>query len=476
MRGVTILSQPEKIVPMKGLDASFLYLEELGTPMHVGSLMLLDTKALSAAGHHGDFASILHKHLAARLPKAAVLRRVLDPAVLSHPSWREVEAVDLKRHIVTRRLRAPGTEAALLRLVAELHAEPLPRDRPLWRFVVIEGLRSGLVALYAQIHHALIDGQGGMALAKLLLDVDPKTGEQLRLAALAESKPKAVKPVAKRSALKALGQMLQSLPDWIERVGETAEQVLQLGQSLRDAIRIAPRTPFNVQIGPKRAFAHTWIALAEVKQVARALDASINDIVMAMAGTALREWLLAEHQLPSKSLIAAMPVSLRGAGDTAIENQVSMMQCTLHTEAADPIQRLRLIQKDTLASKRTVSLLRDWMPTNYPGFAAPIWVSGLSRLWARGKLAERLPPLANLVISNVPGPPFTLFLAGARLVATIPVSIVTHGLALNITLHSYDGRLDIGIISARDVVAKPDRLAQLMIEAFAALRLRALLA
>ena len=165
------------------------------------------------------------------------------------------------------------------------------------------------------------------------------------------------------------------------------------------------------------------------------------------------------QQLPKQSLIAAMPVSLRESGNTDSNNQISMVQCSLATDIADPLTRLQTIKASTAQIKKRVATFKNMIPTDFPGLAAPIWASGLSRIWASGRVAEKLPPLANVIISNVPGPPIPLYLAGAKLRHYYPVSIVTHGLALNITVQTYAGSLEFGITACGDIVRKPEQLA-----------------
>jgi diacylglycerol O-acyltransferase / wax synthase len=186
-------------------------------------------------------------------------------------------------------------------------------------------------------------------------------------------------------------------------------------------------------------------------------------VVMAMCGGALREMLKKTRQLPRQSLIAAMPVSLRESGNTDANNQVSMVQCSLATDIADPRERLLTIRASTAQIKQRVANFKNLIPTDFPGLAAPIWASGLSRLWALGRVAEKLPPLANVAISNVPGPPVPLYLAGAKLRHYYPVSIVTHGLALNITVQSYAGALEFGLTACADIVRKPEALAAALV-------------
>jgi len=467
---------PKRLRPLSGLDAGFLYLEAAGTPMHVGSVMLLQRppRPLSVIqGLRGsvrrktyDFHRALVAHMRERLPRAAALRRVLldAPLDLGHPMWSEAATVDLDKHITTRRLSEPGTLAQLWRLVADLHAETLPRDRPLWLFVVIEGLASGELALYSKVHHAVLDGQGGVALAQALLDVHPT--KPVRASARADDEPASRRPsqrdlasVAARASVQQFAKLVRALPATLKFAAGAAASFGSIVGRLRDSVMIAPRTLFNAQVGPRRSFAVASLPLDEVKRVARHFNVSLNDVLMALCAGALREYLLRRKALPKQALIAAMPISLRASGDTAVNNQVSMVQCALPTHLADPVERLRTIAAATGQIKNQVAAFRGLIPTDFPGLAAPIWASGLSRLWARGHIAERLPPLANLAISNVPGPPMPLYLAGAKVLHHYPMSIVTHGLGLNITVNSYAGQLEFGLIACRDIAPKLDSIA-----------------
>jgi len=470
---------PKRLRALSGLDAAFLYLEAAGTPMHVGSVMLLQPPGRSLSAIHGprgtwaparrrryDFHRELVAHVHERLPRAAALRRVLHaaPFDLGHPMWAEGATPDLETHIQKRSLSKPGTLTQLWRLVADLHAQALPRDRPLWQFVVIEGLASGEIALYSKVHHALLDGQGGIALAQALLDVQPTMPGAAAPPAddpggAARVRQRDLAHVAVRASVQQFARLVRELPMTLRLATDAAAGAGNLVGRLRDSVTFAPRTPFNAQVGPRRSYAVASLPLDQVKHVARHFGASLNDVVMALCAGALREYLLRRKALPKSALIAAMPVSLRAAGDSEVNNQVSMVQCMLPTQIADPLGRLRAITAATSQIKRQVVSFRGLIPTDFPGLAAPIWASGLSRLWARGRVAERLPPLANLAISNVPGPPIPLYLAGARVNHYFPASIVTHGLGLNITVNSYAGQLEFGVIACRDIVPKPAILA-----------------
>lgn len=459
---------------LSGLDAGFLYLEAAGTPMHVGSLMLLE--APKKRGY--DFHAAVQALIAERLPKARALRRKLveAPLELAHPMWQEAEHLDLNHHIRYERLPKPGTQAQLLRKVADLHAQMLPRDNPLWCLVVIDGLASGELALYSKIHHALLDGQGGIALAQALLDTashfpKPLSGTEV-IHVEPEAGTRARASTAARATVSQFARLIRAVPATLKMAGQALGKPGSLIGKLRDTLLLAPKTIFNVQIGPERAFAVASIDLARVKRVARGHGVSLNDVVMALVAHALRDYLGKHGGVPAEPLVVGMPISLRGAGDGEANNQVSMAQCPLPTQIADPLKRLAAIHTATASIKNRVSVLRDLIPTDFPGLAAPLWASGLSRLWAHGHISERLPALANLVISNVPGPPIELFLAGARVLHYYPISIVIHGLALNVTVQSYGGHLEFGVISAKDVVARPDSIARAFERALAALEKR----
>lgn len=463
----------KRLTPLSGLDAGFLYLEAAGPPMHVGSLMVIELP--KRRGY--DFRDALLSHLAERLPRAPALRRVLHaaPLGLGHPMWAEADAIALESHVRRRKLAGNGGQAALMRLVGKLHADVLPRDRPMWEFVVIDNVGPGLVALYSKIHHALLDGQGGIALAQALLDIEakpkPRVAKSQPTTASARLRQRDLATTATRSTVRQFSNLLRALPATLKLAGDWQQTAGLIG-SLRDNVLVAPRTVFNQQVGPGRSFGAVSLPVDEVKRVARGFHVSLNDVVMAVCAGALRDLLLSVNKLPKKPLVAAMPVSLREAGNQDVDNQVSMVQCTLATHLADPVERLLAIRASTAQIKRRVATFKGLIPTDFPGLAAPLWAAGLSRLWARGRIAERLPPLANVAISNVPGPPMPLYLAGAKLRHYYPVSIVTHGLAINITVQSYAGQLEFGVTACDEVVARPEIVARAIAAAFTELKER----
>jgi WS/DGAT/MGAT family acyltransferase len=272
----------------------------------------------------------------------------------------------------------------------------------------------------------------------------------------AEAPRKNKQPVKKSVGASAtsFAKLARDLPALLKAATDAARGAGSLIGKLRDSVMLAPRTPFNAQVGAGRSYAVASLPLDAVKRIAHHFGTSLNDVVLTLCASTLRDYLLRRKALPSESLVAAMPVSLRSTGDASVNNQVSMVQCALRTDIADPVERLAAIAAATGSLKRQVASLRGWIPTDFPGLAAPIWAPALSWLWAEGRIAERLPSLANLVVSNVPGPPMTLFMAGAKIVHYYPVSIVTHGLGLNITVNSYAGWLEFGVIAGKEIAPK----------------------
>ena len=459
---------------LTGLDATFIYLETAEMPMHVGALNVYEL----APSQKGRFVTHLRKHMAERMPLMPALRKRLCwmPLNLANPAWVDAEP-DLKYHVVEHRLPAsarqgdgmPELEAA----VGELHAQRLDRSRPLWRFHVLEGLAPAAngrkrVAVFSQFHHAAVDGQAAVALARVFLDVAP------------EGRAVEIKP-SRRARVPSLGmgQMLRGalanevsqvagivkqLPSTLGTLSGAASAALKrrglLGKGAKEGrdsvanVTLAPRTILNQSISAGRAFAGVSLSLTEMKLLARHHEATLNDIVLLVCSSALRRYLQQRKALPRKSLIAAVPVSLREQGDASSSNQVSMSLVSLGTHIGDLRKRLAHVKAATAAMKETMGSLRSILPTDFPSIGVPWLMEAVTALYGKAKVAERIPQVANVVISNVPGPPVPLYLAGARMVCNYPTSIVVHGVALNITVESYDRQMDFGLVA--DAHAMPD--------------------
>ncbi len=476
---------------LSGLDATFLYLETAQTPMHVGALQVL---ALPA-GFRGRFAAALRKHIASRLGLTPVLRRRLwwMPLNMANPAWVDAEP-DLREHIVELRLpRVGGAGAGLPELqaeVARLHAQLLDRQRPLWKMHVLEGLAPGpggerLVGLYTQLHHAAVDGQAAVALANALLDPTP-LARPPAAGARRSRRPAVVQPEMTEMLRGALGHQARKVADIVRHLPATvgtlknaATQAVAStalfgggkGPARPANLTLAPRMPLNCSVGSARAFATASLPLAELRAMARAWDATLNDLVLMLCSTALRRFYARRHALPRKSLVAAVPVSLRAPGDATADNQASISLVNLGTQLADPRKRLAHVAAANQSMKSTMGRLKRILPTDFPSLGVPWLMEAATALYGKAKVAERVPQLANLVISNVPGPPVPLYLAGARLLHNYPASIVVHGLGLNITVQSYDQWLDFGLMADAQALPEVRELADDLLVAFDDLRL-----
>jgi len=452
---------------LTGLDAAFLYLESPEMPMHVGSLHVYELQP----GYQGSFYEDVKEHIRKRMHLAPVFHRklALMPFDIANPVWIEDDDVDLDYHVRSITLPKPGTMAQLENYVGRLHSSLIDRSRPLWEFYVFDGLVDGNVAFYSKMHHAAIDGQAGVAVANAVLDISPE--------------PRVVKPAPARpgkqqyqlgvgelvgAGFSNLANQYVKLLRMLPTMASTAAQAAAKSVARKDAtdtrkpslssrirnLSFGPRTHLNVSITNQRAFATASLSLGEVKAMGKVLDATINDMVLLLCSGALRRYLQDYDALPTKSLVAAVPVSLRAAGDTSSDNQAFMLLCQLATHLKDPLARLAAIKESISKGKAFTGGAKASIPLDFPSLGAPWLMSGLASLYGRSRLANSMPPIANVVISNVPGPQIPLYMAGARMKTFHPVSIVVHGVALNITVESYNGSLDFGLIACRR--AAPD--------------------
>ncbi|MDP9894563.1 WS/DGAT/MGAT family acyltransferase [Variovorax boronicumulans] len=445
---------------LSGLDATFLHLETPEMPMHVGSLNVLDLPK----GYKGDFYEDAKQFMASRIHLADVFTRklALMPFDMSNPVWVDDEDIDIDYHVRHITLPKPGTNRQLQQYVARLHSTLIDRSRPMWEFFIIDGLQSGQVALYTKVHHAGIDGQAGVEVGKAIFDLEatgrvvkpPRSrprgnGYQLGMAELATAalRNTAQQYVKLFKMAPAIARAISGLAKPDEKAAEKATATAPKKFNL-----FAPRTSLNVSITNQRTFAGRTISLAETKYIAKHFGVSLNDVVMATVAGALRHYLADNNELPAKPLVAGVPVSLREAGDDTANNQASMILVSLATDITDPIQRLKAINASSNSSKSTMNRFKAVILDDFPTFAAPWLVSGIASMVGRSGLVNLLPPAANVAISNVAGAPFPMYFAGALVTCYYPVSIASHGTALNVTVQSYNGRMDYGLIACRRAV------------------------
>ena len=461
---------------LPGLDASFLHLETPQMPMHVGALHNFELPA----DYAGDFVEDMRLHMAARLVHAPALRQKLArmPLNFANPSWVDAEP-DLEEHIVRITLPQGSGQAELEAKVGELHPVLLERDRPLWKFHVFEGLAPGpngerRYALYTQVHHAAVDGQAAVALGQAILDLTPVPPRAAAPDADAEAS-KARRPLGMADMLRAaLGNQLGLVVDAVKaipsKVGTLSQMAVSAvpkkGVKRAGNLGLAPRTRLNTTVSAQRAFASISLPLAQLNSARRRHHASLNDAVLMICSGALRRYFLRHGPLPRKSLVAGVPISTRTKGDTRSNNQATMTVVSLGTHIGDPKKRLAHVLAATAAMKNNMGHMKSLMPSDFPSLGVPWLMQGLGALYAKAKVADRLPAIANVTISNVPGPTVPLYMAGAKMLTNYPTSIVVHGVALNITVQTYNESLEFGLMSCGEAMPDVAELALHVQEAF----------
>jgi len=444
---------------LSGLDASFLYLETPTLHMHVEMVAVFDP-ATVPGGY--SFAK-MQAQIASRTHQAPVFRRLLVevPFRLGHPIWVDDPAFDIGYHVRRTAVPGPGGLHELAELAGDIASRQLDRSKPLWEIWIVEGLEGGRIAVIAKMHHSTVDGMSGAALLSVLFDLEADTGPQ--------PEPAVTGPPGRIPSSAEL--ISEAMAARLVRPFELTRDVVRTGQRLLDVRRVrnepehrapqsraalplsAPRTSFNGTLTRRRQVALAAIGLDDVKRLKNATGTTVNDVVLAVCTGALRRYLLDGDELPDKPLVAVVPVSVHPDRDAPHgSNKVSSMFVQLPANLDDPLERLIAIREGTKGAKEEHNALGADMLLNWAEHATPNTFAAAARLYSRMRLADRHRPIANLIISNVPGPGFPLYLAGAEMVAGFPLGPVMDGLAVNITIMSYRGTLYWGIISCPETM------------------------
>ena len=437
---------------LTGLDASFLYLETGTQHLHVCALLILDPTAGGAPYTFEEFKAELGR----RLPLIPQMRRRIHevPFNLDHPVWVDDPNFDLDHHVRRIETSRPLERRELADLVGEIASVPMDRNRPLWEMSVVEELTDGELAVICKYHHAAVDGITGTNMMMHLCDLEP---------GLSETEPAPewhAEPPP--NDLKLAAEAVLNLPNKLGLVGmvpKTLGMVAGFAQRRRNnqggmALPLtAPRTPFNGAISPDRVVACAETDLGAIKEIKTAFDVKVNDVVLTIVAGVLRTYLDKHGELPDKSLIASVPVSVHDSSrHTAGINKVSSLFCRLGTDIADPVERLRQVAEANRDAKEEhefvgADFLMDWSK-----YAPPNTFQLAARVYSSLKLAERHQVVHNLVVSNVPGPPMPLYFLGYRIDGMYPFGPVFHGAGLTVTVLSNNGDLDFGFIACRELV------------------------
>jgi len=443
------------------LDASFLYAETPSTPMNIASLQLLELPAASGSGYF----EALKAFLAARVGLIPFMTRKLKPTpfTLDQPVWIAARDFDIDRHVKRVVVPPPGDLRALEKLVARLHESSFDRRHPLWSFTLIDGLGASLspsvngrkvVGWYCKYHHACIDGMAGQGIIDVLFSDDPKTPPPP-----ATSRPDEAEPgfldLLFDAAKGVVDQSLRGPEQW----GAQFRATLSLGRrafagqgGLGAFADTAPRTPFNVAVGPYRAFAVCTLPLPTVRKLAKSVHASVNDVVLAVSAAGVRRYLSRRDALPERPLLVGVPVSLRVPGDTRMRNQVTMLTASLATDLEDPVARLEAIKRSARLGKEVLIEARALQIEDLHVPGLPMVMASVARAAERLRLADLVGGAVNLVVSNVMGPMRPKYLFGAKMLTHYPVSIPAHSAALNVTVQSYVDRVDLGVTACLEAV------------------------
>ena len=455
---------------LTSLDAQFLGVETASTYGHVGGLAVYDpSTAPGGTLEIADVCRLLSERM--HLLPPFRWRLVQVPLGIDLPYWVEDPDFDLDFHIRESAVPPPGDDRRLAETVARIFARPMDRSRPLWELYLIQGLQDGRAALLTKVHHAMVDGVSGNEILGVLLDSSPE-GRELPPVPdepAGERVPGDLEMLGRgllgipRQPLRALRSLPSALPNLTALPGANAFPAVPRITGALSRVRgddpsvlevttaRPPKTSFNGRVGPHRRFAFGSLSLDTVKRLKNELGITVNDVVVALCATAVRDWLLDRDELPEDPLVAMIPVSVRSEEEAGtFGNRISTMIVPIPTNVEDPRERLLRAHDYLRSAKEHHRALPADLLTDATSFIPPAVAARAART-TMDILGRTRPPL-NLVISNVPGPREPLYCAGAELQANFPVSVVIDGVGLNMTVMSYRDHVDFGIIADRDQV------------------------
>lgn len=449
---------------LSGLDAGLLYTESAAVPLHVCSIIELDTSTVPEGYSFERF----RERLASRMSALPEMRAKLADSQLNldHPVWVEDKAFDLSRHLKQISLPAPGGRKELAAVCADLASIPLDRSKPLWEMWVLEGGEPDSLALMLKMHHAAVDGVSAANLLNQLCDPEPEGAPRDPVEGPGDATRLGIAADGLRRFLTRPLQLARVLPETASTLVRTVGRAAS-GTAMA-APFTAPATPFNAELTSARSIALVQLDLDEVKDVKNRHDVKVNDVVMSVCAGALRGFLEDRGELPERPLIAVVPSSVRDQSDRPGRNQLSGMFCNLHTDIEDPLERLRAVAESNSHAKEHSSSL------------GPTLLVDMAEVFSRGafgwlvNLMSRTPlthtAIHNVVFSNVAGPPMTLYTCGAEVTALFPLGPIFHGSGLNITVMSQGGKMNVGIITCPQLVDNLWDLANRFENELAALR------
>ncbi|KGI66832.1 wax ester/triacylglycerol synthase family O-acyltransferase [Mycolicibacterium rufum] len=435
-----------------GLDAGMLYSESATVPLHVCSVVMVDTSTVP-----GGFTWERFRHdIGERIKALPELRAKLGDSQLNldHPVWVQDKAFDLDRHLNRIGLPSPGGREELAEVCGHIASVSLDRSKPLWEMWVIEGVDGaalndgGRLALLIKVHHAAVDGVSAANLLETLCDIEPDAPPPAPVDGPGDAPAWAIAADGFVRFVTRPWQLTRVVPETAAMVAKTVNRAVA-GTAMAAPFS-APKTRFNDELTSERSIALVQLDLNDVKKVKNTCGVKVNDVVMALCAGALRGYLEERDELPAKPLIAVVPASVHGESTRPGRNQLSGMFSNLHTDIADAVERLHAIAASNQRAKE------------HSGSLGPTLLVDLAQLLSRGMygwlmgVMSRTPltrtAIHNVVISNVAGPPTTLYSCGAEVKALYPLGPIFHGSGLNITVMSVADTLNVGIISCPQLV------------------------
>jgi WS/DGAT/MGAT family acyltransferase len=444
---------------LEPLDSAFILLEVPGSAMNIGAVIELDFGGVTDPTERFE---LIRKNVAERLHEIPVLtkRVIRAPLDLTWPAFVADTQIDLERHITRVALPSPGTADQFDAVVSEFLSRPLVRTRPLWHLLIIEGLEDGRGAAVLKVHHALADGVSGAETFASLFDISPEVRAPTPKVDDTDDAPFATNPMslvleALRRVRTEPGIALTVVTSWLTRVFDVLRTVVRVSVTRgrkrttpdQPSIFEARRTSLNGRAGVEKVYHRMRVPLADAKRAAKHHGASVTDFVMATTSGALRRLLDDRGETLTRDLIAFVPINVRGDGDAAaMGNQISGMLLALRTDIDDPVERLKAIAQD---SAKTVGVQRDngaRMFQEMPRVLGPTVLSLGGKMVDAFGLFDVVPPMANLMLSSVPGPPIPLWLSGHRVVSAAPVGPLLGPFCLNVTVLGFEQNLEFGVL------------------------------
>jgi WS/DGAT/MGAT family acyltransferase len=447
------------------LDSAFVLLEVPGTAMNIGAIIELDFGDVADPKERFD---LIRRNIADRLHEIPVLtqRIVRAPFDIMWPVLVPDRRFDLDRHVWRVALPSPGTSDQFDEVISDFLSRPLSTTRPRWQLLIIEGLDDGRAAAALKVHHSLADGVSGAETFASLFDISPEVRAPAPKVAADEDDRTIETPFALvRDGLRRLRERPALVADivtsWTLRLGSILRAVIQVAL-VRGRNRATPgqpsifearRTSLNGAPDVEKVYHRTRVSLADAKRTAKSHGASVTDFVMATASGALRRLLIERGEVLKRDLIAFVPINVRGEGDTAeMGNQISGMLLALHADILDPVERLMAIAKDSANTVGVQRQRRAQMFQDMPRLLGPLPLSVGGKLLSALGLFDHLPPMANLMISSVPGPPIPLWLSGHRVVSAAPVGPLLGPFSLNITVLGFEQNLEFGLLGSAETM------------------------